>query len=54
MHSFLGPSDPKLTHSIPRRPFIFKTQPTPKQPEETVRRDKKKGAEEIPGLRHFG
>jgi predicted phage terminase large subunit-like protein len=23
MHSFLGPSDPKLTHSIPRRPIIF-------------------------------
>jgi hypothetical protein len=21
MHNFLGPSDPKLTHSIPRRPF---------------------------------
>ena len=20
MHNFLGPSDPKLTHSIPRRP----------------------------------
>jgi N6-adenosine-specific RNA methylase IME4 len=24
MHSFLGPSDPKLTHSIPRRPLIPK------------------------------
>jgi membrane-bound lytic murein transglycosylase B len=23
MHSFLGPSDPKLTHSIPRRPNIL-------------------------------
>jgi hypothetical protein len=34
--------------------FIFKAQPTPKQPEEIVRRDKKKGPEEIPGLRHFG
>jgi hypothetical protein len=22
MHSFLGPSDPKLTHSIPRRPVL--------------------------------
>jgi hypothetical protein len=24
MHNFLGPSDPKLTHSIPRRPFLKK------------------------------
>jgi multidrug efflux pump subunit AcrA (membrane-fusion protein) len=23
MHNFLGPSDPKLTHSIPRRPLIL-------------------------------
>jgi len=27
MHNFLGPSDPKLTHSIPRRPRLIKANP---------------------------
>jgi hypothetical protein len=29
MHSFLGPSDPKLTHSIPRRPLHYKVAHNP-------------------------